>query len=345
MTDSMQLNRRIFIAASTATALAACTGAVTAQPETRRKRPMFGKVERLDSALDEVIDSSLQLEQLASGFQWSEGPAWDSKRERLYFSDVPQNTAYVWSEAEGLTIFRKPSGLAEGDGTNGLLMGKNGELLTANHGKRALTAFDIESREDRIIADRFEGKKFNSPNDLVEAKDGTIYFTDPPYGLKGGDQSPLKELAHNGVYRRSPDGSLSLIDDSLTRPNGIALSPDEHTLYVAQSDPQKQLLKNYAIAADGTISDRGLFFDAQHLAGADAPGLPDGMCVARTGHIFATGPGGILILSPSGTLLGRILAEKATANCAFGNDGKMLYLTTSDRLARIALKVTGIGFG
>lgn len=341
MTQGLKMDRRIFMAAMGATALSACTEKLAATP---KSRPLFGKIERLDAALDAVIDSSLQLEQLADGFWWSEGPAWDSKRDRLYFSDVPQNTAFIWSETKGLEIFRKPSGLAEGEGTNGLLMTSDGRLLTANHGKRAITAFDIESREDLILADKFEGKKFNSPNDLVEAKDGTIYFTDPPYGLKEGDQSPLKEQPVNGVYRRKPDGSLSLIDGSLTRPNGIALSPDERTLYVAQSDREKQLLKSYAIGSDGLLSDNGVFFDAQPLAAADAPGLPDGMCVAQTGHIFATGPGGVLILAPSGKLLGRILAEKATANCAFGDDGQMLYLTASDRLARVPLKVKGLGF-
>lgn len=345
MIRGLRVNRRIFIAAMGVTALSACAEKLTAEPSMQKNRPLFGKVERLDPGLDEVIDSSQQLEQLADGFSWSEGPAWDSKRDRLYFSDVPQNTAFIWSEALGLEVFRKPSGLAEGDGTNGLLMARDGRLLTANHGKRAITAFNIESGEDVILADRFDGKKFNSPNDLVEAEDGTIYFTDPPYGLQDGDESPLKEQPVNGVYRRGPDGKLTLIDGSLTRPNGIALSPDERTLYVAQSDPEKQLLKSYAIGSDGLLSDSGLFFDAQPLVAADAPGLPDGMCVAQTGHIFATGPGGVLILSPTGKLLGRILAEKATANCAFGDDGSMLYLTSSDRLARIPLKVKGLSFG
>lgn len=343
--EKSAIDRRLFLVGIGATALSACSDRVTAAPSAPQNRSLFGKVERLDAGLDEVIDSSLQLEQLADGFSWSEGPAWDSKRNRLYFSDVPQNTAFMWSEEKGLEIFRKPSGLAEGEGTNGLLMGRNGKLLTASHGKRAVTAFDLESGKDTILADRFDGKKLNSPNDLVEAQDGTIYFTDPPYGLKNGDQSPLKEQSVNGVYRRRPDGSLSLIDGSMTRPNGIALSPDEQTLYVAQSDREHQILKSYAIGSDGMILDNGLFFDAQPLAANDAPGLPDGMCVAQTGHIFATGPGGILILSPTGKLIGGILAEKATANCAFGNDGAMLYLTSSDRLARIPLKVKGLGFG
>lgn len=334
------INRRTMISSLALGTLFACKPTIKQQKQNDNK---FGSVEKLDSALDDIIDSDAQLEQLAQGFSWSEGPAWDAKRQRLYFSDVPANTAYQWSEENGLEIFRKPSGLATGDGTNGLLMAKDGRLLTANHGKRAITIINLDSSEDEILADRFDGKKFSSPNDLIEAEDGSIYFTDPPYGLTGGDESELKELSANGVYKRSPDGEITIIDDSLTRPNGIALSPDEKTLYVAQSDPDAQIIKHYSIASDGAVSDNDIFFDAGPLVADDAPGLPDGMCVAQTGHIFATGPGGILILSSEGKLLGRILAEKATANCAFGDDGRTLYLTSSDRLARIRIKVKGLG--
>lgn len=335
------LDRRQILLGISAGALMACTEKSSALIT---EYPKFGTIEKLDPALDAIIDTDLQIEQLTDGFSWSEGPAWDAKRQRLYFSDVPENTAYIWSEEKGLEIFRKPSGLPEGgDGTNGLLMARDGRLLTANHGKRALTKVDIDSGEDMILADTYEGKKFNSPNDVIEAKDGTLYFTDPPYGLKDGDESPLKELSINGVYRLSTDGKITVVDSRLTRPNGIVLSPDEKTLYVAQSDPDAQILKHYTISDDGNISDKGLFFDANPLAGDDAPGLPDGMCVAQTGHIFATGPGGVLILSPEGKLLGRILTEKATANCGFGDDGKTLYITSSDRLGRIRLKVKGLG--
>ncbi len=337
--SKLNMNRRTLLAAMGVTAVASCVPETVTKASTYKK---FGSIEKLDDELDDIIDSGLQLEELTNGFTWSEGPAWDAKRQQLYFSDVPENTSYIWSEEKGLEILSKPSGLTTGDGTNGLLMGMDGNLLTANHGKRALTLFNLNTGEDTILIDQFEGKKFNSPNDLVESKQGVIFFTDPPYGLKEQDDSPLKELPFNGVYRLNSDGTLSVIDKSLTRPNGIVLSPDEKTLYVAQSDAEAQILKSYSIDGD-TITDNGTFYDATLLAGNDAPGLPDGMCVAETGHIFATGPGGILILSPTGKLLGRILAEKATANCAFGNDGKMLYLTSSDRLGRIALKVKGLG--
>lgn len=333
------INRRAIIAAIGMSAITACSPKI---PDVSPSKKDFGSVEKWDASLDEIIDSNEKLTALADGFSWSEGPAWDAKRQRLYFSDVPANTAFMWSEKNGLEIFRKPSGLESGDGTNGLLMSNDGRLLTANHGKRAITVIDLDSDDDEILATEYDGKKFNSPNDLVEAKDGTIYFTDPPYGLKEGDDSPLKELNINGVYKRSPDGAITLIDDGLTRPNGIALSPDGKKLYVAQSDPKAAILKHYSING-GDIIDEGIFYDATPLLGQNSPGLPDGMCVAVTGHIFATGPGGVLILSPDGKLLGRILAGKATANCAFGDNGKMLYLTSSNSLARIPLKVQGLG--
>lgn len=321
--------------------LYACTNAKT-EIASNTVYPMFGSVERRDPELDMIIDVNARLEQLTDGFSWSEGPAWDAKRQKLYFSDVPENTAYAWSKDKGLEILIKPAGPEGGDGTNGLLMAHDGRLLTANHGKRAITAYDLDTQTDTILASDYQGKKFNSPNDLIETKDGVIFFTDPPYGLDGQDDSALKEMAFNGVYRLNLDGEISVIDNSLTRPNGIVLSPDEKTLYVAQSDRDAQIIKSYNID-NGNIIDQGIFYDATPLSADDAPGLPDGMCVAQTGHIFATGPGGILILSPDGRLLGRILAEKATANCAFGNDGKTLYLTSSDRLARITLKVKGLG--
>ncbi|APG63531.1 hypothetical protein LPB140_03445 [Sphingorhabdus lutea] len=310
------------------------------------KGDLFGGVEKLSPKLDDIIDPQSRLEKLASGFSWSEGPIWDANRGQLYFSDVPQNKIYQWREDEGLRLFLDYAGLAkDGDlslydsaGTNGLIMGKNGDLIIASHGKRALTRMNIDNRDEIILSDKFKGKKFNSPNDLIEDRDGVIYFTDPPYGLKNGDQSPMKEQSVNGVYRRDINGRIDLIDDSLRRPNGIALSPDERTLYVSNSDEARQIMKSYAISSDGKITDKGVFFDASPFVGPNSPGLPDGMCVAKSGIIFATGPGGVFIISPKGEYLGRIRTEKACANCTIGNDGRYLYLTISDILARIKLR-------
>ncbi len=343
----MIFNRRNILAAPGALLFAGCMReppkitAITPSPGVP-----FGSVEQFDPRLASIIDPSAQLTKLADGFWWSEGPVWDAKRNMLYFSDVPQNKIFAFSPSSGLSVFMDPSGLPkdqdsapfDGAGTNGLKMGRDGALLVASHGKRALTRIDIDTKAETIVSDRYLGKKFNSPNDLIEASDGTIYFTDPPYGLKGQDASPFKEQPVNGVYRRSPDGSLSLIDGSLRRPNGIALSPDQRTLYVANSDRDRQILKSYRVAADGSITNKGVFFDAMLLAGPNAPGLPDGLCVDKKGIIFATGPGGVLILSPKGKLIGRINTGKACANCCLGNDGSRLYMTASDAVFSVPLK-------
>ncbi|MFC4292694.1 SMP-30/gluconolactonase/LRE family protein [Sphingorhabdus arenilitoris] len=350
----MNMNRRTVITALGAMGSAmlnGCTDGKKTMAPPATDYPLFGKVEQFDPALSQIVDTRSKLAKLADGFWWSEGPVWDRVRQRLYFSDVPQNTVFSWNKRDGLQTWLKPSGLPDGAdpapfdsaGINGMWIMADGSLLAASHGKRAVTKIDIDRKAETILTGAYSGKKYNSPNDLVEAADGSIYFTDPPYGLKGQDSSPDKEQAHNGVYRLAKDGAVTLIDASLTRPNGVALSPDQKTLYVAQSDPDKQILKSYNIGANGSVSDNGLFFDAQPLAGADAPGLPDGMCVAQSGHIFATGPGGVLILSPQGKLLGRINPGKACANCCFGDDGRTLYLTASDTLASIPLNINAWG--
>lgn len=344
------LNRReAMVALSAAALLTACDqGSKAVTGKKKAGGALFGSVEKLDPALDAIVDANAQLEELAKGFSWSEGPVWDAKRGQLYFSDVPENTAYRWSEKDGLQIFLKPSGLSEeqqtgdfpsSEGSNGLIMLRNGKLGVCNHGKRAVLSMDIDSKEEEILAQKFQGKLFNSPNDMVEHSDGSIFFTDPPYGLKEQDESTDKQLDFNGVYRLDGGGELALIDDTMTRPNGIALSPDEKTLYVAQSDADRQIIKHYRLSDERQVADAGVFFDCQPLSNNEAPGLPDGMCVHSSGIIFATGPGGVLILSPDGKLLGRILCEKATANCCLGGpDGNTLFVTSSDRLARIGLK-------
>lgn len=345
----MSLRRREVVGGIAAVTIASC---VPRDRAAETKSTSSPAVESFSPDLAAIVDPAAQLEMLATGFSWSEGPVWDQKRSRLYFSDVPQNTVFMWSEETGLAIYLKPSGLPDGEdpapfdsaGINGMWIGRDGRLIAASHGKRAVTRIDIDSKVETILAGKYRGKLLNSPNDLIEDRDGNIYFTDPPYGLKDGDQSPLKQQAHNGVYRLDKEGSVGLIDASLTRPNGIALSPDQSILYVAQSEPGHQIIKSYAIGQDGSINDEQVFFDAQSLADDASPGLPDGMCIAETGHIFATGPGGVLILSPRGQLLGRILTGKACANCAFGDDGRTLYMTASDTLLRIPLKIRGIGF-
>jgi gluconolactonase len=339
-----------FLAASAAGISA--PGMIAAKQKKKRAKtyPLFGSVEIIAPEAMALIDPAARISELANGFQWSEGPTWDKTRRTLYFSDVPQNTAFSWSEKNGLKIFKKPSGLPDGEdvtpfgsaGSNGLKLSRDGKrLLVASHGKRAITSIDLSNGTETPLAQYFQGKRFNSPNDLVEAKDGSIYFTDPPYGLKGQDTSPLKVQPHNGVYRLHPDSSVELLDGTMLRPNGVALSPDERTLYVTHSAKDNRMLKHYSIGSDGKITDNGMFFDARSL---DGPGNPDGLCVAKNGYIFSTGPGGVLILSPKGKLVARILTEKSCANCCFGKDGRTLFLTTTDRLGMIPLKTMGLGF-
>jgi gluconolactonase len=187
------------------------------------------------------------------------------------------------------------------------------------------------------LAERYDGKRFSSPNDATYDSAGNLYFTDPPYGLPGGDDDPEKEQPRNGVYRLGVDGEVTLLADDLTRPNGIALSPDETTLYVANSDPLRAIWMAYELAPDGTVDNRRVFFDATHMI-SERPGLPDGLKVDTNGNIFSTGPGGVLVFSPTGSHLGTIDTTKPTANCAFGNNENSLYMTADDTLLRIRLE-------
>jgi gluconolactonase len=308
-----------------------------------------GGIQRLDPELDRILDPHTPIEVIATGIQWAEGPVWVPKGGYLLFSDPPANVAYRWKAGEGKTAFLKPSGLAgpiptgvREAGSNGMVLDGQGRLVMADSGTRAIARVDLATKRKTILADRFGGKRFNSCNDLVIARSGAIYFTDPPYGLAEGDTSPLKEQPHNGVYRWTPDGKVALIDASLTRPNGIGLSPDGRTLYVSNSDEARPVIMAYALGAGGLPSGAPrLFCDQSAGVAAKLPGLPDGMKVARTGHLFASGPGGIHILAPDGRRLGVIATGKAAANCAFGEDGRTLFVTSSDMVVRLRLKIAG----
>jgi gluconolactonase len=311
----------------------------------------LGTVSRIQAELDAVVAPGAIVERLCEGFTWAEGPVWDRANDRLLFTDVPGNTIHSWSQARGLETFMHPSGFAGGEashlreaGANGLAIDASGALVMCDSGSRAVARLDLATRRKEFICERFEGKRFNSPNDLAIARSGAIYFTDPPYGLAGLNDSPVKELAFNGVFRRSPDGEIRLFDDSLSFPNGIALSPDESTLYVANSDPQRPIIKAFALGAGGLPTSSRLFFDAASLMGENAPGLPDGMAVDEQGRLFATGPGGVMVLSPAGQLLGVIGAGRAVANCEFGEDGRTLFLTAHDAVGRIRLETRGAGW-
>ena len=303
-----------------------------------------GDVEIVSSRAAGRFDSDAAFEVLGEGYGWSEGPTWDRARGALYFTDVPGNVAYRWAEGEGVSEWLNPSGgtVVEGfrePGANGLWYARDGSLLICNHGARALERMDIGTKARTTLAERFGGERFNSPNDVVEGPDGTLYFSDPPYGLEDEDESPLKEMAVNGVYRLSPDGALERILDDMTRPNGVALSPDGAKLYIAQSDPEMPILREYDVAT-GAVRQ---LFDFKPFMDADNPGLPDGFAVAGNGDIFVTGPNGVFLLDPEGELLARIHTGSATANCCFGGaDGSTLFITAHNRLLRIDTDYTGV---
>jgi gluconolactonase len=299
-------------------------------------------IERLDDEINLLIDADAAIEILADGFSWSEGPVWVPQLNAVLFTDVPENKLYRWDEANGLSVFLDPSGYTgyapneKKAGGNGLILDPKGNLLIAQHGDRRIAR--VMAPLDKpgaftTVVDRFEGKRFHSPNDLILHSNGDLYFTDPPYGLKGDDDL-LRELQTNGVYRLNKAEGLSLVYEQLNRPNGLALSPDEKTLYVANSDTKRNLWMAFDLVNGQFLNER-VFFDATSI---DRPGLADGMKVNKEGYVFATGPGGVLIFNPQGKHLGTILTPERTANCAFNEDESVLYMTSHHYLTRIQLK-------
>jgi gluconolactonase len=308
-----------------------------------------GSITRFDPALDAAVDVNTPIEVLGTGYRWAEGPVWVKNGGYLLFSDVPANIAYRWKAGERIAPFLSPSGLAgpipasiREAGSNGMAVDARGRLIIADSGTRAIVAVDLASKRRTILADRYGGKRFNSCNDVVVGKAGALYFTDPPYGLAEGDTSPIKELAFNGVFLRTADGKVRVIDDTLKRPNGIGLCPEKTTLYVAMSDEARPQILAYALGADGMPrADATVFHDFSAPLARKLPGLPDGLKVDKAGRLFASGPGGIYVLSPEGKALGLIATGKAAANCAFGEDGRTLFVTSSDMLVRVRLKSPG----
>jgi gluconolactonase len=310
-------------------------------PSAARER--IGTIDREGPALDRLIAPDARIEKLADGFVWTEGPVWvQEDGGYLLFSDVPANKMYRWSERDGVSVFLDPSGYDgpptkdfREPGSNGLVPGPRGSILMADHGNRAVARLDLVTRRKTLLATHYQGRRFNSPNDLVRARDGTIYFTDPPYGLEGLNDSPVKEQPHNGVYRLDPGGSVTLLTGEMSFPNGIILSPDERTLYVANSDPTQAVIMAFLLDC-GRIGHGRILADMTALVGPSMPGLPDGMAVDEAGNLFATGPGGVHVFTPAGERLGRIATGTAVANCAFGGqDGRTLFLASHHMLARV----------
>ncbi len=314
--------------------------------------PAFGMIQRLSPAMDKLLGSNAKMEKLAEGFVWSEGPVWVRRQNCLVFSDVPANKAYRWSNSQGLSVYLDPSGYTGNlyhfrePGSNGMTTDSHGNLVLCQHGNRQIARLASRSGTTGTfepLVPYFNGRKFNSPNDLCFARNGDLYFTDPPYGLEGLNQSPLKELIQNGVYLAHQDGTVELVTGSMTFPNGIALSPDQKTLYVTQSDPKAPVIKSFSLNSAGLADEGKVFFDASDLAKLDRPGMPDGIKVDALGNLWSTGPGGILIISPSGELIGTLMTGEPTANCNWGEDGTVLYITCNHSLLRIQTLVRGAG--
>lgn len=317
--------------------------------------PTVGSIERLDPRFDALVPPNAVIEVIASGFAWSEGPVWVTSATGglptgcLLFSDIPHNRIHRWQPGKGLDVFMEPAGFTgpaeygRERGSNGLTLDREGRLICCEHGDRRVSRLEPAGGK-QTLADSYRGKRLNSPNDVAVHSSGAIYFTDPPYGLPQGWDDPRRELDFCGVYKLAPDGVLTLGCDTMTRPNGIAFSPDEQTLYVAQSDPKAPIWRAFGVAPDGTLTDGKtggrVFFDATALA-QTRRGLPDGLKVDAAGNLFATGPGGVLILAPDGAHLGTLLTGQATANCAFGDDGQTLYITADSHLCRVRLATKG----
>jgi len=310
-------------------------------------RPNYtGSVEVMDDELHEVIDTDARPEIIGEGFEWSEGPVWVESEQFVLFSDIPVNSIFKWKEGEGISLYLKPSGYTGDEehngesGSNGLILDQNKTLVLAQHGDRRIARMKAElpnpKPEFETIAATYNGKKFNSPNDVVQHSNGSFYFTDPPYGLKGGVDGPGKELDFQGVFRVDENGEVTLLTDELSRPNGIAFSPDEQTLYVANSDPDRAIWMAYDVKDDGTIENGRIFYDATKNTEIEK-GLPDGMKIDQNGYIFATGPGGVWIFADDGRALGRIKTGQATSNCAIGNNGSTLYITADMYVMRFPL--------
>ena len=301
----------------------------------------IGSVERLSPEINKLINSDAKIEILAKGFEWSEGPIWSKKLNSLLFSDVPNNVIYKWNEKNGLNVFAKPIGYSgkvpnnKKAGTNGLTIDSDGNLIVCMHGDRMIAKVENLNIENvSSIIESYNKKLFNSPNDLVYDSKGNLFFTDPPYGLLEGDNDKLKEIPFNGVYKLSHDGkNLDLLIKNLTRPNGISISNDEKTLYVANSDNNNPIIMKYELSEDGVKNPR-IFFDGKKLAKKDE-GLFDGLKVHPSGNVFATGPGGVLIIKENGDHIGTIRTEVRTANCAFDDKFEYLYMTSDMYLTRI----------
>jgi len=324
------------------------TETTTEESTSNKTYATTGSIERMEAALDDIVPVDAKIEILADGFTWSEGPVWIPELNSVVFSDVPENKAWRWSEADSLQLYLEPSGMTDPEGrsrepgSNGLMLNAAGQLILCQHGNRQVARMDapLDAPEPNYVTltDNWEGQRYNSPNDLDIDSEGNVYFTDPPYGLKEMMQDTAKDMSFQGVFRLNVDGSVDLLVDSITRPNGIGLSPDESKLYVANSDPEKAYWLAYDITEEGMLANVQTLYDATELVGKDnEAGLPDGFVVSAEGHLFATGPGGVWVFAANGQPLGKIRTGVPTANCTLDTNEATLYITANNYLMRVKL--------
>lgn len=307
-----------------------------------------GTIERIDPALDSILSVDAKAEIIAEGFEWSEGPLWVEKHNMLLFSDVPMNRIYKWTAEKGKEIYLEPSGytdtvpsVCKEPGSNGLVLDQSGSLVLCQHGNRQMAKMDAALDQPQpkfiTIADKFDGKRFSSPNDAAYHSNGELFFTDPPYGLQTqDDKDPKKEISYNGVYKVGANGNVSLIHNGITRPNGLAFFPGTNMLLVSCSDPANPDWYRIDIVND-SMSAKSLFYSTP-VEARKMRGLPDGLKIDRNGNVFATGPGGVFILNKEGKLLGKLHLDNATSNCALSPDEKTLYITNDMYVLRLKMR-------
>ncbi len=314
--------------------------------------PVFPRMVQYHTNLENLLARDTVIEKIAEGLEWTEGPVWNKKEKSLLFSDIPRNSIYQWKPNQNISLYLYPSGYTgrmvfrgKEPGSNGLTYDKKGNLYACQHGDRRVVKFD-QNKEPIPIAEHYQGKRLNSPNDLVFNAKGDLYFTDPTFGLPLRNQDPERELPFAGVYRVK-NGKLELLTKELKTPNGIAFSPDEKYLYISNSgvlgSDDRPAWYRFTMNEDGTLGKKELFFDASRLKEV-LPGSPDGLKVDNRGNLYCCGPGGVYLFSPEAVLLGVIEFGTPTSNCNWGEDGSRLYITANHAVYRVAMKNKGAAF-
>lgn len=315
-------------------------------PPASKSYKTIGSITRMDPELDSLIQPNATIEIIAEGYDWTEGPLWLENEKTLLFSDIPPNKIFKWTEKKGAELYLTPSGYTGSvprggePGSNALILNKDGQLVLCQHGDRRMALMDADLNAPAAkfitLTDNYKGKKLNSPNDAIFRSNGDLLFTDPPYGLEGNDKDPAKELPFQGVFKLS-NGELTLLTDSLTRPNGLAFMKNETRLIVANSDPDKAIWYLFDVSPGGLLVNQRVFYDATPET-TGKKGLPDGLKVDKKDNLFATGPGGVYIFNAAGKQIGKIEVPEACSNIAFGDDERTLFVTADMWVLRVRLR-------